>query len=172
PTETGESEGVTGVGDARVVHHEVVLADLGDLRDLESAPGSRCDTVLALGSETDGFTRRQRNDAFGSLVLVLEYVEGAVVEYGTVLVDLHQRGTPVCRGGGQHLVQSLPVDVQGAPHERGLGPQRQRYWVERRVDRAERCGFGDHTRIAGGRVLTFGQSVDPVVEQQDGEVHV
>jgi hypothetical protein len=99
-------------------------------------------------------------------------VEGAVVEDVAVLVDLDQRGAAVLGRRAQHRGQVLAVGVDGAGHEGGLGAERQRERVERRVQRAERRGLGDLALLGGRRVLALGQPVDPVVEQQDLQVDV
>src|SRR6202022_2013698 len=50
--------------------------------------------------------------------------------------------------------------------------ERQRYRVERLVKRSHRRRLGDLADLGRRRVLTLGQAVDPVVEQQDGDVDV
>ena len=53
-----------------------------------------------------------------------------------------------------------------------LGAERQRDRVERVVDRSNRRRLGDLAGLGGRGVLPLGEPVDPVVEQQDGDVHV
>ena len=72
----------------------------------------------------------------------------------------------------QHLGEVLAVGVNGARDKRRLGAQRKRHWVEGVVDRSLRRGLGDLALLGGGGVLALGQSVDPVVEQQNLEVDV
>ena len=66
----------------------------------------------------------------------------------------------------------LAVGVDGAGDERRLGTQRQRHRVEGVVERAHGRRLGDLAGLGGGGVLTLGQAVDAVVEQQDRHVHV
>ena len=44
--------------------------------------------------------------------------------------------------------------------------------IERRIDRAVRGALGDLAQFRRRRVLTLGEAVDAVVEQQDGQVDV
>jgi len=64
------------------------------------------------------------------------------------------------------------LGVERTADEGGLGAQRQRHRVERGVDRAHRRGLGDLADLRRRRVLTLGETVDPVVEQQDRQVDV
>ena len=75
-------------------------------------------------------------------------------------------------GGPERLHHVLAVEVVGAGDEAGLGAERDRQRVERRVDRAERRRLGDLADLGRRRVLALGEPVDPVVEQQDLQVHV
>ena len=114
----------------------------------------------------------QRDDRVGLGVVVLDRVERAVVEDRAVLVDLDQRGAAVGGGRGEHRGEVLAVGVDRAGHEGALGAQGQRDRVERVVHRAHRGRLGDLAGLGGGGVLTLGQAVDPVVEQQDRHVDV
>jgi hypothetical protein len=78
----------------------------------------------------------------------------------------------VLGGRAQHLGQVLAVGVDRAGDERRLGAERQRDRVERVVERAHRRRLGDLAELGRRRVLALGQPVDPVVEQQDLQVHV
>ena len=114
----------------------------------------------------------ERDDRVGLGVVVLDRVEGAVVEDRAVLVDLHERRAAVGGGRGEHRGEVLAVGVDGACDERALRAQRQRDRVERVVQRAHRGGLGDLAGLGGGGVLALGEAVDPVVEQQDRHVDV
>src|SRR6185295_14329108 len=72
----------------------------------------------------------------------------------------------------QDVHQVLGVDVDRAGDERRLRRQRQRDRVDRLVDRAVGGRLVHLAQLAGGRVLALGEAVDPVVEQQDLDVHV
>ena len=103
---------------------------------------------------------------------VLHRSERVVVEDRAVLVDLHERRAAVGGRRPEHLGQVLAVGVDGPGHEGRLGAERQRDRVERVVQRTHRRRLGDLADLGGGGVLALGQTVDPVVEQQDGQVHV
>src|SRR5207244_986345 len=114
----------------------------------------------------------QGDQVVGSLLLGRDLLEGAVVEHVAVLVDLHEGRPPVLVGPAEDLHHVLAVHVVGSGHEAGFRPQGQAHGVEGEVDRSERGRLGHLPLLAGGRVLTLGQPVDLVVEQQDGEVDV
>ena len=76
------------------------------------------------------------------------------------------------RGGLQHAGEVLAVAVDRTGDEGGLGAQREGDRVERVVEGAHGGGLGDLADLGGGGVLTLGQAVDAVVEQQDRHVHV
>ena len=72
-----------------------------------------------------------------------EDLEGTVVEYVAVLVDLHEAGAAVRIGLGEHLAQLLGVAVHGAGDEGGIGPLAQCKRVEGMVHAAHGCALGD-----------------------------
>ena len=67
----------------------------------------------------------------------------------------------------ERLAAALPDDV-----ELRLGARRQRDRVERGVQRPGGGRLGHLADLGGGGVLALGEAVDPVVEQQDRQVHV
>ena len=71
-----------------------------------------------LDAEPDRLALDERDDRVGLGVGLLDRVEGAVVEDRAVLVDLHQRGAPVGRGGREHRGEVLAVGVDRAGDER------------------------------------------------------
>ena len=74
--------------------------------------------------------------------------------------------------GAQHRGEVLTIGVDGARDEGGLRAQGERNRVERMIDRTERCRLRDRAGQRGGGVLPLCQAIDPVVEQQDGQVHI
>ena len=75
-------------------------------------------------------------------------------------------------GAAERLHHVLAVHVVGPGHEAGLGAQRQAERVEGVLERAERRRLGDLGHLRRRRVLALGETVDLVVEQQDGDVDV
>ena len=75
-------------------------------------------------------------------------------------------------GSLQYAGQVIAIRVDAAGDEGRLGPERQRDCVHRAVNRSVGARAGDLAQFAGGGVLTLGQAVDPVVEQQHREVDV
>ena len=147
------------------------LADLVDVGDGEAAVGGADDPALAVGAEPDRLAVLEADLVRGA-ALAADRVEGAVVEDVAVLVDLDEGGAIVLGGGAQGRGEVLLLDVDGAGDERGLGAERQRQRVERRVLGAERGRLRDLALLAGRRVLALGQAVDLVVEEQDLDRHV
>ena len=162
------SENATpGIQPRRVVDDQRVLADVGDVDDLEAAVGAPRDSALALDAEADRLAGDQP-DLVGVLdVLVGQRRERAVVEHRAVLVDLDERGALVGRRGAQHLSEVALVAVDRPRDERRLGAERERDRVERLVGDAERRRLRDLAELGGRRRLALGQPVDLVVEQQD-----
>lgn len=167
----GERRG-RGLG-VRVVDEHLVLVVRRHRHHLQIT-GDRVpdDTLGQVAAEPDGLAVLQPDHGLLGLLLVLEGVEGAVVEDVAVLVDLDQGRALVGGGLAQHLRQVLAVGVDRPGHERRLRADRQRHRVEGRVQRAHRRRLGDLPDLGGRRVLALGQTVDPVVEQQDLEVDV
>ena len=154
-----------------VVHHDRVLGHVGGVRDHEPAVVPDHDAPGPL-VEHDRLSVHQADLVVDALRLLPQHVERTVVEHVAVLIDLDER-RPLMRDRlSQDVAQVLPVVVEGARHERGLGAQRHRDRVERMVHRAERRGLRDLALLAGRRVLALREAVDLVVEQQDLEVHV
>jgi len=92
----GYRVGIRRVGAARVVADHRVEPHVGRPDHLESAETGGDDGVLtdAVGvtdPESQRLARSQGEDHQRRLLLVLEEVEGTVVEDRAVLVDLHQR---------------------------------------------------------------------------------
>jgi hypothetical protein len=109
----------------------------------------------------------------GARILVLADVrELSVVVDVAVLEDLDERRPAVMRGAAEHLGQAGLVDVERAGDEGRAGAERERQRVERIVDAPHRRRPRDLALATGRRVLPFGQSVDPVVEEQDLHVDV
>lgn len=171
--EPGEGEGGGGGGGVGVVDQDPRLVLGGDRDDVEVAGGRVADDALVvLGAEADRLPVFEPDDRFLGQVLVLEDLEGAVVEDVAVLVDLDERRAVVVGGLPQHLGEVLAVGVDRAGHEGGLRAERERHRVEGGVQGAHRGRLGDLADLGGGAVLALGQPVDPVVEEQDLEVDV
>ena len=92
-----------------------------------------------------------------------------------VLEDVVARaGDAADPGGDRPLEQRLELttDRRHPRHEGGAGPQGQLHGIEGIIDRTVRRGLGLLSPRGGGRVLTLGQPVDLVVEQDDLHAHV
>jgi hypothetical protein len=78
-----------------------------------------------VAAEADRLAVLQPDHGLLGLLLVLQGVEGAVVEDVAVLVDLDQGRALVGGGLAQHLRQVLAVGVDRPRHERRLRADRQ-----------------------------------------------
>ena len=76
------------------------------------------------------------------------------------------------RSGAEHLRESLLVRVERPCDERRLGADRDGERVERMVERPHRRRLRHLSELRGRRVLPLRQAVDPVVEEEDLQVHV
>src|SRR5215510_639375 len=103
---------------------------------------------------------------------VVDDVPGQIVVDVAVLEDLEERGTLVRGRPLEHLVHVRDVAVDRARHEGRAAAERERQRVHRAVGGADRRRLGDLAELARRRVLPLRQPVDPVVEEQDDEVHV
>ncbi|MPM27536.1 hypothetical protein SDC9_74048 [bioreactor metagenome] len=171
--QAGEGEGVRRVVEVGVVDDDVLRGDVGTFGDAQRPGGPVPDHgQVAADAEDDLLAVAERDDRLGRLLATLQRVERTVVEDRAVLVDLHQRRAAVRGSRLQHLAEVLAVGVDRAGDEGRLGAERQRHRVERLVERPHRRRLGDLAQLRGRRVLALGQPVDPVVEQQDGDVDV
>ena len=75
-------------------------------------------------------------------------------------------------GALERLLHVADAAVHGAGHIGGARREGEDAGAERPVGRAHGCGLGHLAQLARGRVLPLGQAVDPVVEEQDGDVDV
>ena len=106
--EPGERERGRRVVGVCVVDEQVGRVDVGDVHHPHAAGGGVADdapgaeAVLAGGAEPDRLAVLERDDRRRPWCrggLLVDRVEGAVVEDRAVLVDLHQGGAPVGRRG-------------------------------------------------------------------------
>src|SRR5215510_3831989 len=103
---------------------------------------------------------------------VIDDVPRQIVVHVAVLEDLDEARPLVGGGPLQHFVHVRDVAVDGAGHERRAAAERERERVDRAIHRAHRRRLRHLAELAGRRVLPLREPVDPVVEEQDGQVHV
>ena len=155
-----------------VVHDEVLFAGLLDVDDLNRGAAAKPDPLFVVRAEADRLLVLETDLVLGFVLLAGDEVERTVVEDVAVLVDLDERRAAVRGGRFQDARQMLPIDVQRARDEGGLGSERQRDGVEGPVERAERRRLRHFADLRRRGVLGLGQPVDPVVEQKDLQVDV
>src|SRR5215467_4694107 len=103
---------------------------------------------------------------------VVDDVPGQIVVDVAVLEDLDERRALVGGRPLEHLVHVRDVAVDRARHEGGAAAERERQRVHRAVGGADWRRLRDLAELARRRVLPLRQAVDPVVEEEDDEVHV
>ena len=97
---------------------------------------------------------------------------GLIVEDHAVDQTFDHRHPLVAGGGYQTVLRLLHVGVDRAGEEGRFGADGQFTRVERLLDRAVGRGLGDFAQLGRRRVLSFGQTVDLVVEEDAVEVDV
>ena len=104
--------------------------------------------------------------------LFAERPERAVVVDDAVLQDLDQRRAPMRVRAHQNPGHMVLQRVDAAGHERCARAKREERGVDRPLDRS--AGRGGRTRAdrRGRRILTLGQAVDGVVQEQQIEIDV
>ena len=158
-----------GVVRQHVVERVAVLADGHHLQlhVLED------EALLAVRTEEHLLAMAQRDGACGARGLVGgEVGMGLVVEDDAVLHHLDDRHALVLRGGDHALLRELHLHVNRTGEEGSLGADNQLTGVKGLLDGAVGRRLGDFAQLRSGGVLTLGQTVDFVVEEDDVEVHV
>ena len=168
----GQRERETGVFAVGVVHEDGVLTDVGHFDDAQLPIAAHRDSTMPVDAEPNRLPVVQVNHHLFTRVTAGDVVEGTVVEHVAVLKDLDKRCTPMRVCSAEHFDHVLSVEVVRASDERRLRSQRHRQRVERMIDGAKRCALGDLARLRRRRILTLGEAVDAIVEQQDRQVHV
>ena len=121
------------------------------------AVGAHHDALVTVGAEADRLTVVEVDHHLFAHLTAGDVVERTVVEHVAVLEDLDERRAPVRVRLTEDLHHVLAVEVVRAGNEAGLGAERDRQRIERRIDRTERRALGDLADLRGRRVLTLGQ---------------
>ena len=64
----------------------------------------------------------------------------------------------------QHLLQMLRIPVHTACMKTCVSPHGQCQWIKRVINAANGCGLSYFILFGSGRILSFGQTVDLVIE--------
>ena len=158
------------VVDEDVVGRRAVVSDFDDL-DPEPV-GAAGDAPVALLPENQRLSVLDGDRVVGHCGLVGPAGEGAVVVDDAVLHDFDEGRALVRVRGLEHARHVLLVCVEGARHESRAGPEREAAGVDRRIDGSLRRRRRSGAKLAGRRVLTLGEAVNLVVEQQHVDVDV
>ena len=131
------------------------------------------ETLFVVGAEEHLLAVAQRDRTLGARGLVgRKGGMGLVVEDHAVLQYFHDRHAAVQRGGHHALLGEVDLHVDRAGEEGALGADDQLAGVERLLDGAVGRRLGDLAQLRGGRVLSLGQAVDLVVEEDDVQIDV
>ena len=123
-------------------------------------------------AENHLLTVAQNDRVVCACLAVSNPVVGAVIENNAVNEALNNRCAFVLLrlhhtiDGGRH------IHVQRASKECATCAEDEFAGYKRTLDRSERRGFTDKSLRRSRRVLTFGQTIDAVIEDADIEVHV
>src|SRR5579884_874437 len=104
--------------------------------------------------------------------LVGGVVEHAVVEDLAVLVDLDESRPAVGRGAAEGFRQVVDVHVNRPGHEGRLSADGQRQGPQGIVDGAKRTRFGPSADPGCRRVLSLGQAINLVIEQDNLQIDI
>lgn len=158
---------------AFVMDPEVVFADAFCVEvDDGRFEAFEADAFILLGAENEGFALFEKQGFCGFGAFFGEDLKGAVVEYITVLIDLEERGAFVLVAADEHGLEVFGVTVHASGDESGVSAHGQGQGVEGVVDASERGRLGEFIFFGGRGVLSFCQTIDLVVEQQDIDVEV
>ena len=121
----------------------------------------------------DHFLAMAENDAvLLSLFAIGDPRMRSVIENHTVNETFNNRRTFVLLRGYKAIDRRRHIDIERAGKERTTCAEHQLCRNKRTLYRSERRGFGDKSFRAGRRILTFGQTVDAVIEETDIEIDV
>ncbi len=103
---------------------------------------------------------------------VLCIAERSIVEDVAVLIDFDDCRALMQGSATQGFAQVLDVRVDRACDESRFGTKGDHDRVQRMIDGSHRRALGDGAFGAGGRILTFGQSINAVIEHHQREIHI
>ena len=112
------------------------------------------------------------DDRVGPGLFFREESECPVVEDIAVLIDLNKSRSRVFLSPLDHFLQVLRVPIHSARHKRRTGTQCERNRYKRIVDYTLGCGFRYLAEYRGGGVLSFGQTVNLIVKQNDFDADI
>ena len=160
--------GVLGVVDDEVVLRDAVFAD-GDAPDVPAVQDETLVTVLAVNH---GFAFLEEDAAVLTERGIGDGLVDAVGKDDAVGQHLHHRSALVAGGGNHALDRVGNVGIDGTGKEIAAGTETELSGAEGVLDRSPGRRLGDESAVGGGGVLTFGEAVDFVVEEDDVEVDV
>src|ERR1044072_4266694 len=169
-----EHEGDRRVFDVHVVDEAIVLVQsrLAPQLDDLGARTVHTDAVVAVLAEDHRLAVLKIEHALGAHRPLGEGLERAVVEDVAVLVDLDEADALVLGRRLDYRIETLHVDVDGAPDKGRLACYRQRERRDGVVDDAHRRRFRLLPELTRRRILPLRHTVAAVVEEDDIEVEV
>src|SRR6185312_3943814 len=157
---------------ALVVYPTIVFAKAAAELDHDGAEAVQPDPLLPFRAEYERLPlfEEYRLDRLASLFC--KDLEGAVIKYIAVLIDLQEGCSFVGVTAQEHLLQMLGIAVHASRHETGIRTHRQGEGIEGMIDASERRGFRDLMFLRRRRILALGQPIDLVVEEHDIEIEI
>jgi len=156
-----------------IVYPKVVLAKAA-VPDVDHSgfEAVQADSLFLLCAKYQGLPLLQEQRLHGLGGFLRKDLESAVIENVTVLIDLQEGGTLVTMAPQQHLLKMFGVAVHAAGYKTSIGAHGKRQGIERMIDAAVRRRLGYLVLFRGGGILSLGQPIDLVVEQEDIDVKI
>ena len=129
-------------------------------------------SFVFVGTENHRFAVFEEYGVFGSCLFRRYGRMSTIIEYHTVYQTFHYRSTFVAVSGREHHTCSLEVDIEHTCKERSARTHSDCRRLESLFDSTERRRLGDEALRRRRRILSFGKTVNPVVEQQYIDVDI
>ena len=151
-----------------IVHGNAVLAYLNNLQ----SEAFLCKTILVVLAEHQGLSMLHIDGVLGTACLVVDVVVSAVVEDYTVLHYLTHRSALVVIGCLQNLYGSWGICCYGASKEVSACTKAEFRRAEGVLHCTIRTALADKAPGTGWRILTLGETVDTIVQENHIQVYV
>jgi len=155
-----------------IVYPAVVFADAIPQLDDDGPEPIETDAFFALRAENERLPLFEKKGLHGFGPFFGEDLKSPVIEDIAVLIDLQEAGAFMCMTAEQHLLKMFGIAVHAPGYETGIGAPGERQHIEGMVDASVGGRFGHLVLFRSGRILSLGQTVDLIIEQQDIDVEI
>ena len=151
-----------------VVHGDAVLAYFNNLQ----SETFLCKTKLVVFTEHQGLSMLHVDGVLGTACLVVDVVVSAMVEDYAILHNLAHGSALVVIGCLQNIYGSRGVCCYGASKEVSTCTKAQFCWTEGVLHSTIRTALADKATGTGWRILTLGETIDTIVQENHIQVYV